>query len=85
MTKLIAITIVLIHVSSTAAANSTRRTTTIGIFTGPLAELSCACADHPKPGYDCKSCSFSPGKCQCSYELKIFDCPVGVCDRFERP
>ena len=85
MTKLIALTIVLIQVSSTAAADSTRKTATIATYTGPLAELSCSCADHPKPGYDCKSCYFSPGKCQCSYELKIHDCPVGVCDRFERP
>ncbi len=85
MTKLIAITIVLIHASSTAAADSTRRTGTIDAFTGRAAELSCACADHPKPGYDCTSCSFSPGKCECSYELKIYDCPVGVCYRFERP
>jgi hypothetical protein len=84
MMKLIAISIVLIHVSSTAAADSTRRRATIDTFTGRAADLGCACADHPKPGYDCTNCSFSPGECQCSYELKIYDCPASVCDRFDR-
>jgi hypothetical protein len=83
--KFIAVIIVLIPVSASAGADSPRRTVTIDTFTGPMAELSCACADHPRPGYDCKACSFVPGKCQCSYELKIYDCPVGVCDRFKRP
>jgi hypothetical protein len=85
MTKLIGITIVLIQVSAAAAADSTRSTVTIDTFTGPMAELSCACGDHPRPGYDCKSCSSFPGKCQCSYELKVYDCSTGVCDRFKHP
>jgi hypothetical protein len=85
MTKLISITIVLIQVSAAAAADSTGSTVTIDTFTGPMAGASCACADHPRPGYDCKSCMFVPGKCQCSYELKVYDCPTGVCDRFKHP
>lgn len=75
MTKLFAITLVLI--SSTAAADSTRKTTTIDTFTGALADLVCTCVDHPNPGYECKSCSFSLGKCQCTYDLKIDDCAGG--------
>jgi hypothetical protein len=75
MTQFFAIALVLI--SSAAAADSMRSTTATYTLPGAHADLSCNCVDLAKPGYECKSCSISPGKCQCTYDLKLNNCTDG--------